>query len=133
MAIADSAGIPVSIHVGSASPHEVTLVSETLYSRFTEDQPLRLIGDRAYDSDILDEELSQEGIEMISPHREGRRRAATQDGRALRRYSRRWKMERLFAWLHNFRRIVVRWEYHSENYAGMVYLGCILILLRHYL
>jgi transposase len=50
----------------------------------------------------------------------------------LRRYKRRWKVERLFAWLGNFRRILNRWEYHVANYAGFVHLGCILILLRNY-
>ncbi len=70
---------------------------------------------------------------MIAPHKATRKKAATQDGRPLRRYRRRWKVERLFAWLQNFRRLVVRYEYHAENFLGFVYLGCILILLRCYL
>ncbi|MCA9416829.1 MAG: transposase [Candidatus Omnitrophica bacterium] len=49
----------------------------------------------------------------------------------LRRYKRRWKVERLFAWLHNFRRLVVRYEYHSQNFQAFVHLGCIMILLRY--
>jgi hypothetical protein len=68
-------------------------------------------------------------IEMIAPHR-GERREPTQDGRPLRRCRRRWRVERLFAWLHHFRRLVIRWEYHVENFFGMVRLGCIQILLR---
>ena len=60
--------------------------------------PERLIGDRAYDSDPLDERLRTErGIEMIARHRSNRKRPKTQDGRALRRVLRRWKIERLFA------------------------------------
>ncbi|MDQ3714215.1 MAG: transposase, partial [Acidobacteriota bacterium] len=47
-------------------------------------------------------------------------------------YKRRWKIERLFAWLQNFRRIFVRYEYHSDNYLGFVHLACIVILLRNY-
>jgi transposase len=47
---------------------------------------------------------------MIAPHRRKRRRPKTQDGRKLRRYKKRWKIERLFAWLGNFRRLVVRYE-----------------------
>jgi len=47
------------------------------------------------------------GIEVIAPNREGNRRP--QDGRKLRRYRRRWKIERLFAWLTQFRRIPVRY------------------------
>jgi hypothetical protein len=40
-------------------------------------------------------------------------------------------VERPFAWLHHFRRLVIRWEYHVENFFGMVRLGCMQILLRH--
>jgi len=92
--------------------------------------PSRLIGDRAYDSDPLDAALALLDIEMIAPHRRGRVRPKTQDGRPLRRFKRRWKVERLFAWLGNFRRLVVRYERHSWNYLGFVHLGCILILLK---
>ena len=92
--------------------------------------PQRLIGDRAYDSDGLDTALREQGVEMIAPHRRNRTRSKTQDGRPLRRYRRRWKVERLFAWLGNFRRLVVRYEYHVANFLGFVHLACILILLR---
>ena len=66
---------------------------------------------------------------MVAPNRRNRRK--TQDGRALRRYRRRWKVERLFAWLQNFRRIVVRYEFHADNFLAMAQLGCITILLNH--
>ena len=133
MAIADAAGFPVAAHVESASPHEVKLVEATIDSTFTEYAPDRLIGDKAYDSDGLDERLLDErGIEMIAPHRKNRRKQRTQDGRKLRRYKRRWKVERLFAWLQNFRRLIVRYEYHVENFLAMVQLGCIKILLRFF-
>lgn len=89
-----------------------------------------MIGDKAYDSDPLDETLLGQGIEMIAPHRKNRKKRKTQDGRKLRRYKRRWKIERLFAWLQNFRRLVVRYEYKDENFLGMAQLGCIVILLR---
>lgn len=132
MAVADRAGLPLAVHTESAAPHEVRLVRETPVERFTDDAPERLIGDKAYDSDPLDAELAEHGVEMIAPHKANRKRAATQDGRQLRRYKRRWKVERLFAWLQNFRRILVRYEYHDDNYLGFVHLGCILILLRAY-
>ena len=48
----------------------------------------------------------------------------------MRRYKRRWKVERLFAWLGNFRCLVVRYERRPENYLGFVQLGCAVILLR---
>ena len=131
MAIADAAGFPVAAHIESASPHEVKLVEATIDSGFTQYAPDRIIGDKAYDSDGLDQRLLDErNIEMIAPHRKGRKKPKTQDGRKLRRYRRRWKVERLFAWLQNFRRLVVRYEYHAENFLGMVQLGCSIILLR---
>ena len=132
MAVADRAGFPVAVHTTSASPHEITLVKDTVEERFTEAAPERLIGDLAYDSDKLDVELSEEGIELIAPHRRNRVKTPTQDGRALRRYRKRWRVERLFAWLQNFRRLVVRYEYHVANFLGFVHLGCMLILLRRY-
>ena len=129
MAVADRGGLPLAACAASAAPHEVTLVAATLDSRFVADMPVRLIGDRAYDADPLDEALADLGIEMIAPHRRNRTRPKTQDGRPLRRYRRRWKVERLFAWLGNFRRLVVRYERHALNYLGFIHLGCIRILL----
>jgi transposase len=67
---------------------------------------------------------------MIAPHRRSRKERKTQDGRKLRRYKRRWKIERLFAWLSNFRRLVVRYEQRAKNYLSFVRLGCIVMLLR---
>ena len=67
---------------------------------------------------------------MIAPHRSNRKNR-TQDGRALRRYHRRWKIERLFAWLQNYRRLTVRWEYRPENFLGMLHFACALILMRY--
>src|SRR6267142_1289635 len=76
-------------------------------------------------------DASFSGAKLIAPHKFVRVAAATQDGRVLRRYRRRWKVERLFAWLHNFRRTVIRWEYYPENFLGMLQLACAIILLRH--
>ena len=129
MAIADGAGFPIALCTASASPNEVTLVEQTLQSRFIDEVPHRIIGDKAYDSNALDERLlRQYGIELIAPNRLTYRQ--TQDRRKLRRYKRRWKVERCFAWLTQFRRIPMRYEYWIENYLGFLHLACILILLR---
>jgi len=133
MSMADRAGLPLAIHTESATHHEVILVPATMAARFVDEPPQRLIGDRAYDSDPMDRYLARQGIELIAPHRRGRKRPKTQDGRSLRRYQRRWKIERLFAWLGNFRRLNVRYERHTTNFHGFVLLACILILLRGYL
>jgi transposase len=131
MAIVDGGSVPVAVHVARASPHEVRLVDATLEDRFLDAYPPRLIGDLAYDSDPLDARLETDfGIELIAPHKQNRRKPATQDGRALRRYRRRWVVERFFAWLHNSRRLVARWERHVENFLGMVQLACMRIMLN---
>ena len=133
MAITDGGSVPVGVSVHSASPHESTLAAETVSECHTEELPGRLIGDKAYDCDQLDADLLENyGIELISPHRKNRKAEnKTQDGRPLRRYKRRWKVERFFAWLQSFRRVRTRDEFHAENYLGFVQLGCIVILLRN--
>jgi len=134
MGLTDAFGFPIAVGATSASPHEVTLVDDTLDACFLDNVPEKVIGDRAYDSDKLDKRLAQErGVETIAPHKDNRRKAVTQDGRSLRRYRKRWKVERFFAWLQNFRRLVVRYEYHLENFLAMIRLGCIVILLRRVL
>ena len=131
VAIASGDGLPLALSVESASPAECRLVEAVLAGCFLDELPERLIGDKAYDSDALDEQLAEEyGIEMISPNRSNRKQK-TPDGRPLRRYRRRWKVKRLFAWMQNYRRLVTRWEYHIENFLGFVQLACLLMLLRH--
>jgi hypothetical protein len=76
----------------SASPHEVRLVGETLLARFTDEQP-SLDRRKAYDSDPLDERLAEFETELIAPHKANRKKSKTQDGRKLRPYKRRWKIE----------------------------------------
>ena len=54
---------------------------------------------------------------MIAPHRSNRSKPPTQDRRRLSRYMRRWLVERFFAWIQWQRRILVRWEYHAQNFC----------------
>lgn len=129
MAVADRHGLPVAVWTASGERHETKLVLDTLDARFVAPLPERLIGDRAYDSDGLDAQLADRGVEMIAPHNPTRK-TKTQDGRALRRYRRRWHVERLFAWMLRFRRITTRYERHARNFLGFAKLACMVILLR---
>ncbi len=109
--VTDGHGTPLAFVVRSASPAEIRLVEEVLEELPPHLYPELLIGDRAYDSDAHDVRIREKfGIELVSPHRRGRKRKRTQDGRHLRRYGRRWKVERTFAWLANSRRLVNRWS-----------------------
>jgi transposase len=129
MAIVDRHGLPLSVSTHAANHHEVTLVQLSFDFYMIEAKPEHLIGDKAYDSDELDASLKKQGVEMIAPHRSNRK-LKTQDGRRLRRYERRWLVERYFAWLQWKRRILIRWEYYSENFLGFVQLASITMLLK---
>lgn len=125
----DRHGLPLSVSTHAANHHEVTLVQLSFDFYMIEAKPEALIGDKAYDSDELDKSLKAQGVEMIAPHRSNRK-LKTQDGRRLRRYQRRWLVERFFAWLQWKRRLLIRWEYYAENFLGFVELACISMLLK---
>ncbi len=134
MVLVDARGLPVAIDTCSASPHESKLVQPLFDFMLTVENPKRLIGDKAYDSDQLADELGEQGIELISPHRKNRKpENVTQDGRPLRRYRRRWKVERTIAWIQNYRRLCIRWEKSTKLFQGFLHLGCTMLLLKHVL
>ena len=124
----------------AASPAEVTLLPDTLNQladnvEVAELQgwPERLIADRGYDSNPARKLLEECEIEPIIPARKNNRRATHQDGRKLRRYRRRWIIERTISWMQNFRRLVVRYEKRLSNFQALVHLACALITMRRVL
>jgi transposase len=140
--VVDGQGLPLGNHLHAASPSEVKLVEATLQAIRVgrrqrggrpRQKPFRLIADRGYDSDPLREQLAARGIKLIAPHRKNRRKPPTQDGRALRRYKRRWIVERTFAWLGNYRRLVVRYDRSLTVYQGFFHIACFIIVLRRVL
>ena len=131
LAIVDRHGLPLSVSTHAANHHEVTLVQLSFEFYMIEAKPQSLIGDKAYDSDALDRELKKEGVELTARHKSNRK-LKTQDGRRLRRYTRRWIVERFFAWLQWKRRLLVRWEYYASNFLGFVQLVSITMLLKQF-
>lgn len=134
MVLVDARGLPVAVDTAPANKSESHLVQQ-LFDFMLPIQPVtRVIGDKAYDSDPLDASLAKEGIELISPHRRNRRpEHKTQDGRTLRRYARRWTVERTISWLQNFRRLCIRWERSNALYQGLLHLTCTILLIREVL
>lgn len=131
MIAVDAQGLPIAVQTTCASPHESTLVQGLFDFMIAEELPHRLIGDKAYDSDELDEKLEQMGIEMISPHRRNRRpENKTQDGRPLRRYKRRWIVERTISWLRHYRRLCIRWEKSTPMFQGFLDFACTMLLIN---
>jgi transposase len=133
MVLADGQGTPLGVCVEKASPAEVTLLERTLDNvRVTRHrghrphQPQRLIADRGYDSTRVRALLVKRDI----PKRRHHTVATHQDGRKLRRYRRRWIIERTNSWLQNFRRLVVRYERAARNFEALVPMACVLITLK---
>ena len=140
MVVVDGQGVPLGAHLDSASPSEMKLLEPTIEKIAVprngrgrpRKNPVRIVADRGYDSDPLRERLAIRGIELICPYRKNNKAKKYQDGRKLRRYKRRWTVERTFAWLQNFRRLVVRWEREITVYQAFFHVACILITLRQF-
>ena len=142
MVLVDGAGTPLGAYLDSASPAEVTLLEKTLDTVAVgrtgkagrpRKRPERLIADRGYDSNKLRAALVRRGIEPVIPARRNNRQATHQDGRKLRRYRHRWIVERTFAWLGHFRRLVVRYERLVTTYSGLFHLACAMLTLKRVL
>jgi transposase len=137
MVLVDGGGLPLGVQLESASPAEVTLAEATLAAVKVprpkgrpRQKPQRVIADRAYDSDPLRERLKKRGIDLIVPYRKNSKHRRYEDGRKLRRYKRRWIIERTNAWLGQFRRLLVRHEHQLATYRAFFYLACLWITLR---
>ena len=138
MVVVDGQGIPLGNYLDSASPAEVTLLEKTIDQIAVprrgrgrpRKKPKRIIADKAYDSDPLRKRLARRGMELICPYRSNNKEQKYYDGRKLRRYKRRWKVERTFAWLGNNRRLVVRWDHDIMVYDAFFHVACLLITLR---
>jgi transposase len=140
MVLVDGKGTPLGVHLDSASPAEVKLLSSTLDNVSVRGRrgrprkrPERIVADRAYDSNNLRKEMKKRGIQLIVPARKRNKIATEQDGRVLRRYKNRWIVERTISWLQNFRRLVVRYERKVSSFSGFLHLACAMLLLKRVL
>jgi len=132
MAIADRHGLPLALYLASGNRYDSVLTERTLDAAFVAKLPPRLIGDKAWDAAVLQQRLWDERkIDLIAPKRGGQRPSRRrQDGRKLRRYKRRWRVESLFAHLKRFRRIATRWDVKSSNFFGFLQLASCVLFLR---
>ena len=131
--VTDRTGVPLAVIADAASVPETVLAEVVLADiPATVDLPenVPVIADRAYDSDPLRKRLAEDGFDLIAPHRKNRVKVPTNDGRKLRRYKRRYIVERTIAWLHSFRRVVTRFERSIMTYDGLVHLACAFIALN---
>lgn len=129
MVVVDGQGLPVGKQLVSASPHESKFIETTVQASFAPAKVTRIIYDKAADGNALRARMAELGIDLIAPELRCRK-THMQDKRKLRRYRRRWKMDRTFAWLGNYRRLVVRYENKLHVYSAFFPLACIMIVLR---
>ena len=132
MAIVNEVGIPVSIMVTSAQPHESQLVEKTLKNVASLCKPTHLIGDKAYDSASLRENLKkQHDIDLVAPHKQNRVKEPIQDPKLLKKkYHKRNIVEHFFAYLQWARRCLIRYEKKIINFIGFVMIRVIFIILK---
>lgn len=126
----DRRGLPLAVVVAPANAPEGELAEhllDLLPDRVALPPVVTVVADRGYDSDPLRDRLAAAGYDLVAPHRRNRKRPTRNDGRKLRRYKRRWVVERTIAWLHNYRRLLVRHERHAVLYQGFAQLACALI------
>jgi IS5 family transposase len=131
--VTEASGLPLGMATAGANVSEQELLKPAL-----EDVPVEVppgtpvIADKGHDSDPLRDELEDAGYEPIIPHRRNRVKPSRNDGRKLRRYRHRWRIERTNAWLHCYRGLAVRWSYYSFMYVGMVYISFIHMALQRF-
>jgi transposase len=131
--VTDARGLPLGMTLAAANVCEQELLVPAL-----NDVPVVIppgtpvIADKGHDSDPLRDELEAEGLVPVIPHRRNRVRASRNDGRRLRRFRRRWKIERTNAWLHCYRALAVRWSHYLFISVGLVYLAFIHMALQRF-
>ncbi len=131
--VTDASGLPLGMATAAANVSEQALLVPALA-----DVPVEVpagtpvVADKGHDSDPLRDDVEAEGLVPVIPHRKNRVKPARTDGRRLRRYKRRWKVERTNAWLHCYRGLAVRWSRYSSMYTGLVYLAFIHMALQRF-
>jgi len=128
--VVERTGVPIGVVTASADTAEVNLAEPVLATIPEEVEvgwDVPVVADRGYDSDPLRDRLEEDGYQLLAPHRRNRTQASRNDGRRMRRYRRRYLVERTNAWLHSYRRVIVRYEWWSYLYHGFVHLACAFI------
>ena len=127
--VVDRAGVPVGVVTAGADTAAVALAEPalaTIPAGVSVGWDVPVVADRGYDSDPLRDRLAADGYRLLAPHRRNRTRPSRNDWRRMRRYL----VERTNAWLHAYRRVIVRYEWWSYLYHGFVHLACAFIALN---
>lgn len=143
MVASEAYGIPVGFHLAAANQHDSTLALETMSTvrvpRPGRGRPktriLELAMDKGFDSRELRRALSRRGIRASIPliNRRGTRRQRGPRPKLYPVSKERYKVERVNAWLDNYRALVVRYERKAAHYLSYCVLAAILMSLKRLL
>ena len=129
--ITDAHGIPLAVSITGANRHDVNQLLPLVDAippiagkvGRPRKRPDKLQGDRAYDSQAHRQALRQRGIEPVLAKR------WTPHGSGLGEY--RWPVERSLSWLHQNRRLRVRYDKSPDIHQAFLILACIKICWNH--
>jgi transposase len=128
--LTDAEGVPLSVLLTQANRNDVTQLLPLLDAippiagkpGHPRRKPDLVQADRGYDSDPHRQALTRRGIATEIARR------YTGHGSGLGQT--RWVVERTIAWLHQFRRLRIRYERRAEIHEAFLMLGCALICWR---
>ena len=120
-ALADAKGRLIAILVTGGQAHDCP-AAERLIRRVK--KPKCMLGDKAYDSAELREELDENGTKPVIPNRSNRKEPFSFSKRL---YKLRWRIETAFNRLKDFRRIATRYDKLACNYLASVCLAAALV------
>ena len=138
LVVVDGQGIPLGSHTDSASPAEVRLLDKVMADIRVPKKgpgrprtnPTRVIGDKGYDSKLARNCMRQKGVNLLVPYRKNNKNVNRQDDRLWDRYRRRYIVERTFAWMGTFRRLIIRYENHISMFVAFLQLAFAFITMR---
>ena len=128
--ISDAKGIPLAVKLTGANAHDVTQLQPLVEAippvhgkrGRPRRRPQAVQGDRGYDSEPLRCWLRSLGIKPVLGERN------TEHGSGLGKT--RWVIELTLSWLHQFRRLRLRWERRDDIHLAFLVIGCISIAWR---
>ena len=120
-ALADAKGRLIAILLTGGEAHDCP-IAQRLIRRVK--SPERLLGDKAYDSAELREELDERGTKPVIPNHPNRKHLLSFNNRL---YKLHWRIEGAFNRLKDFRRIATRYDKLARNYLASVCLAAALV------
>ncbi len=129
----DINGLPVDMLLGKGGIDDRTFISKHMQNGGYKRKIETLNLDKGYTSMTLRRKMRKRGIHINMQTRRGDyiRKRGPKFRFFKEKYKVRFKVERMFAWMENFRHIKLRREYNPAMFKAFIYLALILILLRN--